>query len=314
MKKPRFLVSLIMEENYYQKQHAASAQDTGRRLGVDIQILYSNNDAITQSEQLLNAVHAPAEARPDGIICAPVGTTLASVARRAVENGVGWAVLNRECDYLGELRRLGPTPAYFVTADQSEIGRIQGRQMTALLPQGGLILYILGPAGSPIVKYRRTCMESTKPANIQIRTLTGDWSQQSGYKAVAGWLELRTSRTTPIHMIAAQCDDLAMGARKAFEDNTVGAEKERWTSLPFIGVDGCPEAGQEWVRRGMLAATVINPPTAGPALELMVRAIQTKSQPPESTLIPPASFPALENLSRVHAPAAAAHRLDRPTR
>ena len=288
-----------MEENYYQKQHAAVAQETGRRLGVDIQVLYSNNDAITQSEQLLNAIHAHADVRPDGIVCAPVGTTLTSVAKRAVENGVGWAVLNRECDYLTDLRRIASAPAFFVSADQSEIGRIQGRQLAALLPHGGLILYILGPAGSPIVKYRRTCMESTKPASIQMRTLTGDWSQQSGYKAVTAWLELRTSRTTPIHLVAAQCDDMAMGARKAFEDNTTGTEKERWLALPFIGCDGCPEAGQEWVRRGLLASTVINPPTAGAALELMVRAIQTKSQPPESTLIPPTSFPVLEHLSRV---------------
>lgn len=299
MKKLKFLLSLIMEENYYQRLHASVAQDAARRLGVDVQIMYSGNDAITQSEQLLNAIHAPGDAKPDGIICAPVGTTLASVARRAVEAGVGWGVLNRECDYLGELRRIASAPAFFVSTDQSEIGRIQGRQMAALLPYGGLILYVLGPAGSPIVKYRRSCMETTKPANIQVRTLSGDWSQQSGYKAVTAWLELRTSHTTPVSVVAAQCDDMAMGARKAFEDNMVGAEKERWTNLPFIGVDGCPEAGQEWVRRGLLASTVINPPTAGPALEIMVRAIESKSQPPESTLIAPSSFPVVENLAKL---------------
>ena len=112
MKRLKFLISLIMEENYYQKQHAAVAQETGRRLGVDIQVLYSNNDAITQSEQLLNAIHAHADVRPDGIVCAPVGTTLTSVAKRAVENGVGWAVLNRECDYLTDLRRIASAPAF----------------------------------------------------------------------------------------------------------------------------------------------------------------------------------------------------------
>jgi len=301
MKKLKFLISLIMEENYYQKLHASAAQDVARRLSVDIQILYSGNDAITQSEQLLNAIHSPIDARPDGIICAPVGTTLAPVARRATETGVGWAVLNRECDYISELRRNSSAPVFFVSTDQSEIGRIQGRQMAALLPQGGLILYILGPAGSPIVEYRRSWMQSTKPANIQVRTLSGDWSQRSGHKAVTAWLALSTSRTTPLNLVAAQCDDMAMGARKAFEDNTEGRERERWIGLPFIGVDGCPQAGAEWVRRGLLASTVVNPPTAGPALEIMVRAIQSKSQPPESTLVTPSSFPAVENLGKVRA-------------
>ncbi len=295
MKKLKFLVSLIMEENQYQKLHASVARDVAGRLGVDVQILYAGNDAIAQSEQLLNAIHSPA-GRPDGIICAPVGTTLTSVARRAVESGIGWAVLNRECDYITDLRRNSSAPVFFVTADQSEIGRIQGKQMGALCPQGGLILYILGPAGNPIVDYRRSWMLTTKPANIQVRTLTGDWSEQSGYKAVNGWLQLRTSRTAAVTLVAAQCDDMAMGAKKAFEELTDGEERIRWTSLPFIGCDGCPEAGQEWVRRGLLTSTVINPSTAGPALEMMVRAIQTKSQLPECTSIAPASFPPVEKL------------------
>lgn len=296
MKKLKIFVSLIMEDNQYQKLHAAVAQETARRLGVDVQILFSGNDAITQSEQILNAIHSAGDARPDGIIVAPVGTTLGSVARRAVEAGVGWAVLNRECDYLPELRSVASVPAFFVSSDQAEIGRIQGRQVSALLPQGGMILYILGPAGSPIVKYRRSQMESTKPSQVQVRTLTGDWSQQSGYKAVSAWLELSTSHTTTMSLVAAQCDDMAIGARKAFEEHTGGTEREHWMGLPFIGVDGVPAAGQEWVRSGLLASTVVNPPTAGPALEIMVRALQSKIQPPESTLITPSSFPVLETL------------------
>src|SRR5258708_20440822 len=95
MKKLKFLISLIMEENYYQKLHASAAQDIARRLSVDIQILYSGNDAITQSEQLLNAIHSPIDARPDGIIFAPVGTTLSPLARPAPETGVACAALNR---------------------------------------------------------------------------------------------------------------------------------------------------------------------------------------------------------------------------
>ncbi|HTC93722.1 MAG TPA: sugar ABC transporter substrate-binding protein [Terriglobales bacterium] len=297
MKKLKFLVSLIMEENQYQRLHASVVRDVAGRLGVDVQILYAGNDAIAQSEQLLNTIHSPAT-RPDGIICAPVGTTLMSVAKRAVESGIGWAVLNRECDYITDLRRNSSAPVFFVTPDQSEIGRLQGRQMEALCTRGGLILYILGPAGNPIVDYRRSWMLTTKPANIQVRTLTGDWSEQSGYKAISGWLQLRTSRATAVNLVAAQCDDMALGAKKAFEELTEGEERTRWASLPFIGCDGCPEAGQEWVRRGLLTSTVVIPSTAGPALEMMVRAIQTKSQLPESTSIAPASFPPLEKLGR----------------
>src|SRR5579884_3899809 len=105
MKKLKFLVSLLMEENPYQRQHAATAEEAGRRLGVDVQILYAKNDPLTQVEQLLNAIQSSkSESRPDGIICAPVGTTLVQVARRAVSSGIGWVLLNRSDEYLKELR------------------------------------------------------------------------------------------------------------------------------------------------------------------------------------------------------------------
>ncbi|HZR28031.1 MAG TPA: hypothetical protein VFA71_04570, partial [Terriglobales bacterium] len=58
-----------------------------------------------------------------------------------------------------------------------------------------------------------------------------------------------------------------------------------------------PAAGQEWVRRGLLTSSVVLPPTAGIALETMVRAIQSKSKPPERTIVAPVSYPALEKLA-----------------
>jgi hypothetical protein len=52
----RFIVSLITKENDYQVEQAASAQAAAQKLGVDVQILYADNDAITQSTQLLKAI------------------------------------------------------------------------------------------------------------------------------------------------------------------------------------------------------------------------------------------------------------------
>ncbi len=99
-----FLISLIMEENAYQQDQAAAASEAARRLGVQVQILYADNDAITQSQQLLNVIQSSsADSRPDAIVCHPVGTTLKQVAREAMARGIAWALLNREDDYLAEL-------------------------------------------------------------------------------------------------------------------------------------------------------------------------------------------------------------------
>src|SRR4029077_8745644 len=145
MKKLRFLVSLTTKENDYQLEQAASAQEASRRLGVDLEILYADNDAITQSTQILKALQTDPQLRPDAIAFEPVGApSLPQVARTAAAAGIGWAVLNREADYLSELRRTSRIPILSISSDHKEIGKIQGQQFAALLPRGGSILYIQG--------------------------------------------------------------------------------------------------------------------------------------------------------------------------
>src|SRR5258707_3641973 len=122
MKKLRFVVSLIVAENDYQQLQAASAREAARRLGADIEIIYAGNDAIGQGQQLLEMIQSTA--RPDGIICHPVGTTLAQVGRQAALAGIGWTVLKRETGLLFELREDLLVPMFSVTADELQVDRI----------------------------------------------------------------------------------------------------------------------------------------------------------------------------------------------
>jgi hypothetical protein len=71
--------------------------------------------------------------------------------------------------------------------------------------------------------------------------------------------------------------------------------------LPFTGCDGLPNTGQEWVRRGILAATVVVPPTMGLALEIMAKAIRSGTQPPQRTLSKPTSCPTIAQLQEAKA-------------
>src|SRR6266481_74122 len=135
MKKLRFLVSLTTDDNDYQIEQAKSAEQMARKLGADVQIVYADNDAITQSTQILKAIQADENQRPDGVVFEPVGgTALPQVARAAASAGIGWAVLNRDASYIPELRRSSPAPFFGVTSDHLEIGRIQGRQFAACYP------------------------------------------------------------------------------------------------------------------------------------------------------------------------------------
>jgi len=297
MKNHNFVLSLITRDNDFQQEQAASAEEAARRLGVGVQVLWAENDSVQQSQQVLKYVQCSKESQPAGILLEPVGgTALPQVARAAVAAGIGWVVLNREVDYVTELRRTYHVPVFQIASDNEEIGRIQGRQLAALLPNGGSALYIQGPAESYAAKQRTIGMYESKPENIHVKTMRGNWTETSAHKAVHSWLRLSTSQQLEIGVIAAQNDVMAIGARKAFQELRPEEGRERWLKLPFTGCDGVPKTGQAWVKDGSLAATVIAPPLAGQALEILVRALQSGTVPPERTLIAPRSFPAPEAL------------------
>src|SRR2546429_9094432 len=111
MKKLRFLVSLTTDDNDYQVEQAKSAEQMARQLGLDIQIFYADNDAITQSTQILKAIPADENQRPDAVVFEPVGgAALPELARARVAAGIGWAVLNRDANCIPELRRSPSAP------------------------------------------------------------------------------------------------------------------------------------------------------------------------------------------------------------
>ena len=296
-KKLRFLVSLHTRENDFQVAQAQSAEHAARKLGVDAEIVYADNDSVTQSTQLLQAIQSRIEARPDAIVVEPVGSTsMPQVARAASAVGIGWAVLNKRPDYLAELRRTAKAPVFAVSSDHFEIGRIQGRQFAALLPGDGSILYIKGPSQSSAARERELGMLETKPPNVQLAMLKGEWTEESAVRAVRSWLKLATSQSALIKLVGAQDDAMAIGARKAFQEISNETERSRWLSLPFTGCDGQPATGQAWVREKLLAATIHIPPLAGQAMEILAKAIQDGKQPLEQFLTSSFSIPPLETL------------------
>jgi len=297
MDKLRILVSLTTDDNDYQIEQAQSAEQMARKLGVEIQIVYADNDAITQSTQILKAIQSDKNQRPNAIVFEPVGgTALPQVARAAASAGIGWAVLNRDANYIPELRKSSSAPFFGVSSDHLEIGRIQGRQFAALLPHGGAILYIQGPAENSAAKERAVGMQETKPSNIHVTVLRAQWTEESAQRAVRSWLKLSTSQRAAIDLIAAQDDSMAIGARKAFEELTNESDRERWLKLPFTGCDGLPKTGEAWVRTGLLAATVFVPPNTGMAIEMLLEAIQRGKKPPDRALTVPVSIPPLDRL------------------
>ncbi|MBZ5613775.1 MAG: sugar ABC transporter substrate-binding protein [Acidobacteriia bacterium] len=295
MKKPRFLLSLTNDDNDYQIEQTSAAQQAARKLGVELQIVYAGNDGIVQSQQLLSSIHSTNAPRPDAIIFEPAGSTAhPQVVRAAAAAGIGVVLLNSNADYISELRRHCQVPVFAITSNHEEIGRIQGRQVGALLPAGGIVLYIQGPSDSSAAKQRYTGFLETKPENVQLRALKAHWTEASAHKTVSSFLCLSTSRQAKIEAVCAQDDSMAMGARKAFEE--CSELRKAWQKMAFLGCDGLPKTGQEWVRSNLLTATIFIPPNADQAIEMMVKSIASGVLPPERTFTIAKSFPAVEVL------------------
>ena len=292
---PRILVGLVSENNDYQKAQAQAAEDAANANLASVEMVYCNGDAVEQSQQLLQRVLAKSdESKISGIIVQPVGTSLRQVAQAAAAAGIGWVILHREVEYFSELRAKHSVPIFAVSSDHKEEGHIHAMQLAALLPKGGRVLYITGPNVDSVAQKRADGINHSKPANIQLLTMRGNWSVESGHKAVLSWWKLSTSKQQPIDAVVAQNDAMALGAKQALQE----LAEEILAKVFVIGCDGVPESGQLWVKKGDLKATVIVPVVAGVAVEMLVKGIKEKRTFPEQTVIAPTSYPNLTELGR----------------
>jgi ribose transport system substrate-binding protein len=290
---PKVVVALLNAEQEFQQLQAKDARDAAARLGLEAEVVFAEGHAVVQIQQLFKHIHAPEGERPAAIVVeAATGEGLERVARNAVRAGIGWILVNTRVVYVDALRADHPDlPIAMLGTDQKEVGRIQGRQGRSLLPGGGRVLCVQGPADSTVSADRLAGLEDALGKAFEVRGLNGDWTEASGAKAVTSWLRLKTAEAFTPDIVASQNDSMAAGARRALLQH-----HPDWTSLPFLGCDGLPDGGQRMVARGELAATVVTPSNTGPALEVVSRWLKSRQVPSREILLPPRSHPPEDHL------------------
>jgi len=287
----------LPNDNAYQHEQALAAKASGAKLGLDLSILLANDDSITQSQQLLEIIQSRSDAPPSAFLVEPVTSSgLRRVAEAAVAQNIGWVITNSDVDYVAQLRKNSRVPIFIVTQGQFEIGRLQGKQLAALLPEGGSALYLAGPSMSSVATQRFEGVESARPRNVQLTVLRSKWSESSAQQSVDAWLRLATSRADKYNLVAGQTHELAIGARNAFQSMGDLEQQKRWLDLPFLGI-GVANQVKPLVESHVLTAAVITSVTMEIALRLLTRALDSQSLPPERTVVETSSFPGLENLA-----------------
>lgn len=291
----KVVVALPDRLNEFQHLQAAEAQAAAARLGIPVEVLDADSNAVLQIQQLFKFIHAPD--KPRAILVEPVSTNgLERVAQKATAAGIGVGLMNTTVGYVDGLRAQYPKlPIFAVGSDQIEIGRLQGRQMRSLLPDGGTVLYIQGPMAATAAQERfRGTQEAIGSSRIKLVVLDSQWTEESAEQVVRKWLRLRTSEAVQVDLVAGQDDAIARGARTAIEGSPDVARL--WSGIPYLGIDGVPSVGQRMVQEGQLTATVVMPSNTGPALEAMGRFIKSGTMPPANIRASISSFPSEESL------------------
>jgi ABC-type sugar transport system substrate-binding protein len=291
------VVALLDENQEFQRLQAEDARGRAAEWGVSVEVVFAENSAIFQIQQLFKVIQVPPEERPLAILVETVaGGGLERVARAAVRAGIGWVLLNRRVSYIASLKAENPRlPIMSVSTDQLEVGRIQGRQIKALLPAGrGEVIYIQGPSDTSAAQERlsgaRAALEGT---GLALKVVDGHWTEASGEQAIESWLRLkRFEKEVQIDVVACQNDAMAVGARRAL--TLAGPDLSR---VPLTGVDGLEDSGQRLVRTGQLTATVIVPSNTGPAIKIVANALRSGSAVEEEVLLPPVSYPDIPQLT-----------------
>jgi ABC-type sugar transport system substrate-binding protein len=277
------------------------AEQAVRRHKLELDVHVAGKDVDRQINQLGTAISAQGSARPDLILVSPVREQLLlTLLRSAARAAIHWAFLTRWLDEIPALRReFAEVDIYSVSADQREIGRLQGRQLDVLRAAQDEVIYLSGPAGTSSARQRAEGIQSElERVGGKCQTFYGDWSQESGRAATRRWLAGFPKSKRPSFVIVGQNDHMAIGAREAVEASLDASSKA--SELRVIGCDGSSSFGQRLVSQGKLSATVVVPPVSGRAIEAFAQRLAGRGRPNAVESVAVASHPSLEALRMKH--------------
>jgi ABC-type sugar transport system substrate-binding protein len=284
-----------MNDGEYQKMNQQDFVEAAARLGVAVENYSAAGDSARQADQIVSCLNRDQSKRPNAILVSPVReAALVGAAHRAARLGVGWVLLGRWNSFIKDMRGEFPRlPIFCVTADQVEIGRIQGRQILALLPNGGELVCICGPVGvSSVTRRLAGLREVLDNRSFHVYNVNSDWTTLGGTNLMNEWLQIFASGKLPEFGVAAQNDEMAMGARHALIARARVESGFLAARVPIVGVDGAAGFGQRLIREESISATVIVPPTAGRAIQEVVSMLRSGGPRPESEVVlAPSPFP-----------------------
>ena len=188
----------------------------------------------------------------------------------------------------------------YIGADNKLMGRELGEYIAHRLNGHGNVVEIMGLKGSsPAIERHTGFVEalSRYPGIRLLASLQGDWTEQSGQKAMENYLKSLSANTQHssaahhIDFVFGQNDRMAIGASKALKQSistpspSINTQHPSPTTL-FCGIDALPTAGGgiECVRDNILEASYIYPTHGDEVMQLAMNILQGKPYDKENLL------------------------------
>jgi ABC-type sugar transport system substrate-binding protein len=283
---------------------AMDATEAARAHGVPVEIYDAGDTAVKQAQDLVRFTGEHPAARRCAMVVPFADATAEGVAiqddatfrlaRRILQKGVGWILLNHGREALvTALRAEFPSlPVALVAVDNVEFGRIQAQQLRARVKPGARVLCVRGnPFDSGSQERSAGLKEGLRGAGITLEEIDGRWEEQVAEAAVQKWLASPLHQQSPPQAVVAQDDVMAMAARRALDRAAQEPGRGDLKAIPILGGDGLPAQGMRWVDEGKLAATVSVTLPGGTAVELLWRHWQSGAPLPAVTRLAPRPYP-----------------------
>ena len=289
----------------YHRRLAEEAQDAARHHGVAVEVYDAGDTGAKQAQDLVRFAAENAGKRLCALIvqyadAIPEGTAIQEdatyrLARRILQKGVGWVMLNHgRADLVTALHAEFPSlPLALVAIDNHEFGRIQARILRGLVKPGAKVLCVRGnPYDSGCQERSAGLKEGLRGAGIDLEEVDGRWDARIAEGEVRRWITSPLRHQTPLHAVVAQDDIMGMAARRVLDRAVQELARADLKGIPVIGGDGLPGMGRRWVDEGALTATVSVTLPGRTAVELLWRHWKDSAPLPAVTRLAPAPYPA----------------------
>lgn len=294
MRPARLALFLTEASNHYQQLLKNDAAAAAERHGFELDVAFCSLGVARQIQQLHDAIRQPVDNRARALIVMPAQDgTLHEEMQEAGRAGIAWVVLNRRAAFLqGGPEEFPDLPIFTVSPDDVDIGKIQGRQLRALLPRGSRAVLVRGGSGTSTTFEREMGLRNELTGSgIELDVIYGSWTRDGARQTLdAHFKRAAQSRKRP-DALACQNDEIAMGALEALDSAATRLARPEWRNVHILGCDGLPDEGQRYVKEGRFKATVLVPSTSGPAIDVLAGAFRRGTTPPAEIVLPSLPFP-----------------------